>query len=97
MGFNFLTRWSEVEKSPSIREGAGGLCIDAFDGEWYSATDLAGAMERHKMAMLISPELHGRPFDKMWAFLKDVSKFHRGFNLALCTDYPEKARAFFNE
>ncbi|CBS91470.1 hypothetical protein [Azospirillum lipoferum] len=90
------TRQSEYEREPSFYERAAGVWLDAFESDWIDAA----AIERHlaagKRVALVSPELHGRPHAAAWESWKAVATRAEPGMLALCTDFPDKAREFFD-
>jgi hypothetical protein len=93
-GLKFFTRQSEFEIQPSLYEMADGVWIDCFQKEWLDESTLMGHFERGKKIALVSPELHGRDPLFFWHWLKIQGIAERN-DVALCTDRPEEARAFF--
>ena len=97
MGLRFFSRQSEVEAEPVLYEKAAGVWLDGFWGtEWITEELLKGHAGKGKEICIVSPELHKRKsYMEFWGKLKsynvDLSK------ILLCTDYPDKARSFFNE
>lgn len=93
-GLTFFTRQSEIETVPSLYEEAAGVWIDGFYGEdWISEGLLKGHLDRGKQLCLVSPELHGRPYEDFWArILSYELDFSR---ILLCTDAPDMARRTF--
>jgi hypothetical protein len=69
-----------------------GIWLDAFESDWYQASDVAVWLKRGKRVCVVSPELHGRDPAEVWNRLRPlVDETH----LTLCTDHPEKAQEFF--
>ncbi len=90
---NIYTRQSEYEKYPSFYKEAKGVWIDEFYEDWVNLDVLASHVENGKKLAIVSPELHKKPdYLTRWKFYKSLN-----FNLAICTDFPDKARSFFNE
>jgi hypothetical protein len=94
-GLKFFTRQSEFELQPSLYEQADGVWIDCFEKEWLDRGTLSGHFKKGKRVALVSPELHGRDPLAFWQWLKTQNVAERD-DLALCTDRPEEAQAFFN-
>jgi hypothetical protein len=90
-GVIFFTRLSEYEMSPVLEKEAMGIWLDAFNKEWYSIEDINLIVASGKRICFVSPELHGRVFNKQWAMLKDM----RHDDFLLCTDQAIKAKGFF--
>jgi len=86
------TRLSEVEREPVWLERAQGVWLDAFEGEWYDVERVARLLDAGKRVCVVSPELHGRAHDAAWRTLAPLA--HRS-GLAICTDLPEQAAAYF--
>lgn len=86
------TRLSEVEPSPAWIEGAAGVWLDGFEGEWFSNDVIRQVLSQGKTVCVVSPELHGRGHCALWRQLLDL-KSEDG--LMLCTDLPEDAANFF--
>lgn len=85
-------RLSEYEPEGALLERAAGVWLDAFHGPWWGPALVESLLARGKRVCVVSPELHGRPHDAVWRSLERWAA-HPG--LALCTDHPEQARAFF--
>lgn len=94
-GLTTFTRCSEYETAPSFLERAEGVWVDAFDGDWVHGEHLASLSAAGKSLALVSPELHGRPHEAVWARWKAVADEAQG-SLMLCTDFPDAANAVFN-
>jgi hypothetical protein len=91
-GLPVFARLSEYEPESALLERAAGAWLDAFHGEWYGPGTISSLLERGKQVCVVSPELHRRPHESLWQMLEPWAA-HPG--LALCTDHPERARAFF--
>lgn len=94
-GLAYFTRQSEVEPVPAMYGDAAGVWIDSFwDDGWISEKLLSEHIGQGKMACLVSPDLHGRPYLEFWDRL-----LHYGIDFSkvlLCTDHPREARDFFH-
>lgn len=93
-GLRFYTRQSEIEPFPNMYDDAVGIWIDGFwSTEWITEKLLREHVANGKEICLVSPDLHGRPYETFWENLKkwssDMSKVY------LCTDYPDKAKEYF--
>lgn len=91
-GIPVYTRMSEVERSPAWLEQATGVWLDAFHDVWYDADHVKELLDSGKKVCIVSCELHGRNPESLWNMLIPISNHPA---LMLCTDYPEKAQAFF--
>lgn len=93
LGIPTFTRMSEVEKSPAWLDRSAGVWLDAFEYEWYTMEDVEALLRLDKRVCIVSPELHGRSYTDLWAWLKQIDNPQ----LILCTDYPDEANDYFNE
>jgi glycerophosphoryl diester phosphodiesterase len=91
----FFVRRSEYENpSELLLRSAAGVWLDAFHKDWFTREIINLYLAKNLMVCIVSPELHGRPHNKLWNNLK-VNNLHKEKNLMLCTDYPEDAKEFF--
>ena len=88
-GVNVGVRLSEFEDLTNqlkIVEHPKAIWIDGFDSEWWDMSDLPDLGSTGPDLVFVSPELHGRDPQKLWA------EFANGFRdnprWYLCTDYP---------
>lgn len=95
-GFRIFTRQSEIEKIPPFYNQAAGVWVDCFYGDWADAKLVGRHIKAGKEVCLVSPELHGRNHQPFWKKIRRSSITGSG-NLMICTDYPERAREFFND
>ncbi len=95
-GLTAYTRCSEYEIAPSFLDRSAGIWVDAFDGDWVEAKDLQALSQGGRTLALVSPELHGRPHEAVWARWKAGVGQAQGA-LMLCTDFPSAAEAVFNQ
>lgn len=90
----FYTRCSEYEVTPVFLGEATGVWLDAFHSEWYDMAKIQVLFEAVENVCVVSPELHGRPWENLWNKIQDTGiSSHPGFSL--CTDYPLQAKEFF--
>ncbi len=93
-GLRFYTRQSEVEPFPNMYDYAAGIWIDGFwSMQWITEGLLGQHIANGKEVCLVSPELHGNPYEAFW---KDIKKWSLDTSkMSLCTDYPDKAKEYF--
>jgi len=89
--FMTYTRHSEYEPLPSFYELADGVWMDAFMSDWIVVESIVSHLDAGKQVALVSPELHRRPHGDAWSDWKVLNHSH----VSLCTDFPDKAEAFF--
>ncbi len=94
-GLQVFTRQSEIEPEPICYAQACGVWIDCFYQEWMDAEDITGHLQAGKQVCLVSPELHRRPHEDFWQFLK-TNGLHEAEQLMLCTDFPQAAKDFLH-
>lgn len=88
------TRRSEFESESELDRSAAGVWFDSFTGR-DDAKLMSLAVALPLESALVSPELHGRDHRTAWASWLATPGFdHAG--IALCTDFPDEAHAFFN-
>jgi len=97
-GLKVFTRRSEFETGSSLDHRAHGFWLDAFDLPFVPGKDLSAALANGKVAALVSPELHGKPYLAAWAEWRAVLREHApaAGRIMLCTDVPDEADQFFN-
>lgn len=95
-GLPAFVRLSEYEKETALLERATGIWLDAFESEWWSLDLIRSLCSRKKSVAIVSPELHGRPYEPTWHTLKGLERNLRD-TLMLCTDFPDIADRFFGE
>ena len=94
-GMNVFIRQSEYERIPVFLDQAKGVWLDSFEEEWYDESTLSAYVKRGIDVCIVSPELHGRYYLKLWHNLRRMNVLHSG-QIMICTDLPEHAREFFN-
>lgn len=90
-------RVSDLEpiSSGDIRESKY-LWVDSFYRDWFASDDQLFCLDRaDKLKVIVSPELHGRPYSQAWEFL--VELFRSRADVAICTDYPSHFLRRVNE
>jgi len=94
LGLPVYTRASDYERKPALYDQAVGIWLDGFVSDWAKPSDIAGFLSDGKRVAIVSPELHSRPHQPVWAMLRDPAiRDHP--RLMLCTDLPEDARQVF--
>jgi hypothetical protein len=89
----FFSRLSELETVPVQYDLASGIWMDEWEKEWITKEGVEKYVKNGKLVGVISPEIHGREYEKLWKDLKCI----QNLNFMLCTDIPEKAKGFFYE
>ena len=79
-GLNVFARVSDIERLPCCYEQVKGIWLDAFFNTWYQAQDIQRFLDDGKQVCIVSPELHGRPYNDVWQMLLD-SNLHKHPNL----------------
>lgn len=95
-GFNAFTRQSEYETIPSFYPEATGIWLDEFKGHWIDENTIKHHTDNQKKICIVSPELHKRTHELEWANYKKIAQTLDS-EIMICSDVPEKARAYFNE
>jgi len=94
---NSFTRQSEYEKNPSFYELADGVWLDEFKDHWIDEETINTHYSNEKKICIVSPDLHKRSYENEWEHYKKIVKRLERKDLMICTDYPCKAKEFFNE
>lgn len=92
-----FTRESEYEKTPSFYDEACGIWLDEFKGHWIEKKIIENHIKNNKQICIVSSDLHKRDYKKEWQHYKEIEEELGINNLLICTDYPEKAKEFFDE
>ena len=93
-GLRVFTRQSEYEPNTVLYEQSQGVWIDGFKTDWVDEATIEKHLKHGKQVCLVSPDLHGRPFEAFWGKLAKMPVTSSP-NLMLCTDHPEQARKIF--
>lgn len=92
----FFTRMSEYEPDPAFSSCARGVWVDNFSGRFSQVDQALACLESGFRVAFVSPELHGRPHEKVWSDIRAKRLCqHPGF--AICTDFPSVALKYFLE
>lgn len=94
--FNFFTRQSEYELNPALYEHSSGVWLDEFHRHWITESVLLGHKKNNKRMCIVSPDLHKRDYRTEWNKYKGIQERVDNMHLMLCTDFPEKAKEFFD-
>ena len=97
-GFNVYTRYSEYEQQPALLNDCQGVWVDNFSNNEIDLDAVLKFLLKNKKIALVSPELHSFKNEKYWFNLKNFIQQHPEFDqkISLCTDYPLKAKEFFD-
>lgn len=87
-GLNCYTGCSDIQPQAPLLDQSSGVWLDCFNGDWFSASDVAAFTSRGKHVCCVSADLHGRSYQRQWSKLK-------GSSARLCTDHPLEALDFF--
>lgn len=91
----FYTRHSDIERECVLYEKSVGVWMDSFYSDaWLTAEAIQKHLAAGKRVCLVSPELHGRPYQPFWKMFKD-SHLEQCEYVSLCTDKPIEARGYF--
>jgi hypothetical protein len=85
-----FARLSEFEIENPLFAKAGGIWLDAFEGQWYDTDLIKKWRSKGKTVCIVSPDLHKRPYKEFW---EQLAPLRDDDGIMLCTDYPEEARA----
>ena len=89
-----FARMSEVEREPAWYSRVDGIWLDSFEQTWFDHALIEHLLDQGKRVCVVSSELHGRDPAALWRMLLPLADSGR---LILCTDWPERAQAFFKE
>jgi glycerophosphoryl diester phosphodiesterase len=92
-----FTRQSEYEIEPSFYDEAYGVWLDEFKVHWINKEIIKKHIKNNKNICIVSPDLHKKEYKKKWQHYKDIEKELNIDNLMICTNFPEKAKEFFDE
>jgi hypothetical protein len=93
-GLTFYTSLNDYIQKPILHNEAAGIWLDAYEDTWFNMTDVELYLADGKKVCIVSPELHGREYESLWADIKE-SGVYRNENLQLCTDFPQQAAIYF--
>jgi|APSaa5957512535_1039671.scaffolds.fasta_scaffold12236_3 hypothetical protein len=95
-GMIVFSRKSELENPNNFKSMYDGLWVDQFYNTWYTENNIMNLINQWKALCFVSPELHGRSYTACWRALKSIEE-KTSMELMICTDYPVKARKYFND
>jgi len=87
------SRHSEYEQEFPFYEKSDFIWMDCFTSDWFGEMEITKHLDQDKKVCIVSPDLHKREFKNTWITYKNISDK----NLMICTDYPDKAKEFFND
>lgn len=90
-----FTGLSDILHTPVLLEKAAGVWLDCFNSDWYNEETLDNLITEGKSVCIVSSDLHKRSAEAQWKIIKNCKSIN-SHNLMICTDYPEKAKEFFN-
>ncbi|MBQ7531575.1 MAG: hypothetical protein IJT12_07690 [Paludibacteraceae bacterium] len=91
------SRSSEFEPYLPFYKDSKVVWVDYFDGRTNIADELRKYIADGKTPSIVSPELHGLPYEPMWQMLHEQIANGKIVNdIMLCTDVPDKAEQYFN-
>ena len=93
-GLRVFTRQSDYEPDPVLYEQSQGVWVDGFNADWVDEATIEKHLKNEKQVCLVSPDLHGRPFEEFWERLARMP-VTTSPDVMLCTDHPEQARKIF--
>ena len=94
---NTFTRESEFEEIPSCYDESSGIWLDEFKTHWINRDKIKSHIKSKKQICIVSPDLHKREYKKEWQHYKEIEQELGIRNLMICTDFPKKAKEFFDE
>lgn len=94
-GLHTYLRRSEHELPSPLEGRAQGIWLDDFTGGFASPEQVSSALASVGAVALVSPELHGRPHATTWSVWRNIATSVGG-RLAICTDFPDAAAAYFS-
>jgi glycerophosphoryl diester phosphodiesterase len=94
LSLNLATRYSDFEDEPQFYENCDWIWVDGFERDIISEEKIKEFIGDNKKIVFVSPEIHNRDPEKLWALIKDIDKDNK--NIFLCTDWIEKAGNLLN-
>ena len=95
-GINTFTRKSEIEPQIALYNRVEGIWLDQFKKNWVTGTIIKKLQYDRKQVCIVSPELHNRQYETYWKMIKETINTESK-KIMLCTDYPNKAKEFFDD
>jgi glycerophosphoryl diester phosphodiesterase len=78
-----------------LYEKCKGIWLDIFNSIWFDKNFVISHILNGKQIAFVSPELHGRDEMELWSIIKE-NNWHQSSQIMLCTDYPDRAKTYFN-
>lgn len=85
------TRISEYEQEMPFWDDSEFVWLDYFRKD-PSKDEIRNCLRKGKKVCIVSPDLHARDYNDCWSVLKTIEDA----NLYLCTDFPDEAKAYFD-
>lgn len=95
-GLKVFTGLSDILPTPVLLDKSEGIWLDCFNGDWYDESVIDNLISLNKTVCIVSADLHKRDVENQWAIIKKCKNL-KNDNLMICTDYPEKAKEYFDE
>ncbi|MDF7667515.1 hypothetical protein PT273_06610 [Orbaceae bacterium ESL0727] len=95
-GMKVYSGLSDILSPPVLLSKCVGIWLDCFYSDWYDFSIIDDLIKQHKKVCIVSADLHKRDVSNQWAIIRE-SHYINSDNLMLCTDFPEKAKEYFNE
>jgi hypothetical protein len=93
LNLNVYYRISEYEIISNSVDNIQGVWLDQFQDNWYKPITIQKILEKWGSVCIVSPELHHRQYNECWSIVNNLQNKE---NIMLCTDFPDKAKEFFN-
>ncbi len=93
-GLTVFSRVSEYENQRKFFKQQAGIWVDNFSGTFPQVKTAKTLLKDGYSVALVSPELHGRNHEGIWADLLSDNAF-QSEKFYLCTDFPVDAYKFF--
>ena len=91
----YFTRYSDIENECVMYDKSYGIWLDAFyDDKFMSVDKIMQFVKDNKKVCIVSPELHGKDYRKLWAEMKK-NGIQNNELVILCTDKPDLAKEYF--
>lgn len=95
--FRVYTRQSEYEENPALYDDSEGVWLDEFINDWITTDIIESHINNGKKVCMVSPDLHRREYTGRWEYYKNLKDIVNSSMIHICTDFPEKAKEYFDE
>lgn len=92
---NAFTGLSDIVTQPPLLKQCEGVWLDCFEAVWYRPETIDKLVASGKKVCIVSAELHKRSCETQWQLIQQC-KYLKTDNIMLCTDFPQKAKAYFH-